>query len=545
MGIHYGHDSSVAIVKDGKYVANLSAERLTQVKKYSGVTRELSDYVLSQAGLTYEDVDYVVVTNYDCDDAIENHVFRIDMTIPDIMARANTHPKYRPMEEYPGILYEKKPVKTYLIDHHLAHAGSAYYLSNFENSIVMTVDACSSNDFSMNGSIAIGDGNKLTIEDFPGTMIAIGYNMFTALLELGPPVDKAGTTMGLASYGDIHPKVLKDIKKYVELSSAPGDAQDTFMGVWSDLTNSVVNFNKYAINDRRAYPTGRKIVADTKLGRDMAATIQYIFEQSILDSVKQRVLPYGYENLCLAGGSMLNCNANSLIKKQGWFKNIYHVPAQGDDGLALGSALYLAHHVLGEKRHKYTDRDVAYSGKKYKVSKLTNHKKIAKLIADGKIVAWFMGASEFGPRALGHRSLLADPRNFHNREILNFVVKGREWYRPFAPSVLEEEAPKWFSPGDPSPFMLYTQDVLQPEKVPAITHVDGSARIQTVNREMDEDYYKLIKEFFKITGVPMVLNTSLNGKGKPIVETEEQALELFKENDGIDILVLNGKIYEK
>ena len=156
-----------------------------------------------------------------------------------------------------------------------------------------------------------------------------------------------------------------------------------------------------------------------------------------------------------------------------------------------------------------------------------------------------MGASEFGPRALGHRSLLADPRDFNKREILNFIVKEREWYRPFAPSVLEEEAPNWFSPGDPSPFMLYTQQVLQPEKVPAITHVDGTARIQTVNKEMDADYYKLINEFYKLTGVPMVLNTSLNGKGQPIVETEEDAVALFTKNDGIDILVLNGKIYEK
>ena len=141
--------------------------------------------------------------------------------------------------------------------------------------------------------------------------------------------------------------------------------------------------------------------------------------------------------------------------------------------------------------------------------------------------------------------MLADPRDFNKREILNFIVKKREWFRPFAPSVLEEEAHKWFSPGDPSPFMLYTQKVLKPELVPGITHVDGTARIQTVSKDMDKDYYQVIKEFYKITGIPMIINTSFNSDGEPIVESEQDALDSFYKNDGIDVLVLNGKIYEK
>jgi carbamoyltransferase len=170
---------------------------------------------------------------------------------------------------------------------------------------------------------------------------------------------------------------------------------------------------------------------------------------------------------------------------------------------------------------------------------------LANEIANGKIVAWVSGESEYGPRALGHRSILADPRNFHNREILNFVVKNREWFRPFAPVVLEEEAHNWFEPGDPSKYMLFTQKVLQPEKIPAVTHVDGTARIQTINEEDNAPYYKLIKEFFKITGVPALINTSYNANGKPIVHKRQNAINNFHLNRAIDILVIDGKIITK
>jgi carbamoyltransferase len=282
-----------------------------------------------------------------------------------------------------------------------------------------------------------------------------------------------------------------------------------------------------------------------KIGRDLAATVQFLFEESMVYTIKTKIEPYGIKNLCLAGGSLLNCNANSRIKELGIFDNIFIYPAAGDDGLAAGHALYVAHNVLGEKRHKYSNRDIAYTGKDYKAKMFINHKKVAQHIADGKIVAWFIGASENGPRALGHRSLLADPRDFNKREVLNFIVKKREWFRPFAPSVLEEEAHKWFSPGDPSPFMLYTQKVLKPDLVPGITHVDGTARIQTVSKDMDKDYYQVIKEFYNITGIPMIINTSFNSDGEPIVESEQDALDSFYKNDGIDVLVLNGKIYEK
>lgn len=544
LGLHFGHDSCAAIIKDGKVVANISSERVKGIKKYDGIDEEVIDYVLDQARMSHKNIDMVVLNKYwPNEDSFE--VFRfvdLDSMGPEL---DEITPMKRTFVKTRGVFFGRE-LDAYLVDHHVAHAASSYYLSNFDNAVSLTIDACSRSEFSYNGAIAVGKGNSLDVVGLPQNNIGPAYNMITALLELGPPVHKAGTTMGLAAYGKVYPQVLNNIDKYVEITHTEINQDDAFSELWVELTGEAPRISPSRINDAKAYPNAYPIkMYQTKEGRDMAATIQYIFEQSVLKTVKDRVLPYGIKNLTMAGGSFLNCNTNSLIKSTGWFDNIYQVPAQGDDGLAVGAALYLAHHILDEPRKHHSDREVAYSGKDYRVSKFLNHAKVAKFIADGKIVAWANGASEYGPRALGNRSLLADPRNFHNREILNFVVKSREWFRPFAPSVLEEHAPEWFSPGDPSPFMLHTQEVLQPEKVPAITHIDGTARIQTLNKEMNPDYYKMISEFYKLTGVPMVLNTSLNGRGEPIAETKEQIFNLFNTNSGIDVLVYNGKIYEK
>jgi carbamoyltransferase len=219
-------------------------------------------------------------------------------------------------------------------------------------------------------------------------------------------------------------------------------------------------------------------------------------------------------------------------------------PACGDDGMAVGSALFVAHNILNERRNKYKDSEVCYLGTTHKDPQDLDYKYIAKKISEGKIVALINGKSEYGPRALGNRSILADPRNFHNREILNFVIKKREWFRPFAPSVLEEKCSEWFDFDKPSPFMLFTAKVKNPKEVPAISHVDNTARMQTVNEETNADFYRIIKEFYEITNIPMILNTSLNGFGEPILETEKDGQKFF-ENVPVDIAVFNGKIKER
>jgi carbamoyltransferase len=235
---------------------------------------------------------------------------------------------------------------------------------------------------------------------------------------------------------------------------------------------------------------------------------------------------------------------NTAIKRTELFDSIHHFPACGDDGNAVGSALYVAHHVFDEPRSKYEPQDIAYLGRKREYAE-PDYEEVASMIADGKIVAWFMGASEYGPRAQGNRSILADPRTYHNRERINFAVKNREWFRPLAPAVLEEHVSEWFDLDGPSPFMLYTSQVLQPEKIPAVTHVDGSARHQTVSETSNPPFYQLIKKFYNITGVPVIMNTSLNGNSQPILETEEQALEFFTINKNIDAIVINGTLYKR
>jgi carbamoyltransferase len=542
LGLHFGHDAGAAIVKDGVLVSSISSERITRVKKDRKLTKETVEYVLKESKLKASDIDAVALSNYEKDSDNVLEIFMNENKIDGfITTLVDTHKVLK------GRLFGNKMIPVYGLPHHFGHGPSAYYMSNFDEAIVLTVDASSPNTPEFNSLIAIGEGTSFNYQEDAGTMISQAYNVFTSSLGIGHPIFKAGSTMGLAAYGKPLKKVVENIESYVLDVHKRQDAFEHYLKVYEDLSGEASKVTKeIAATSFQTFNLEEKDkLMHKKIGRDIAATVQFLFEESMVHTIKTKIEPYGIKNLCLAGGSMLNCNANSKIKELGIFDNIFIYPAAGDDGLPAGNALYVAHNVLGEKRHKYSNRDVAYTGKDYKSKIFVNHKKVAQHIADGKIVAWFMGASENGPRALGHRSLLADPRDFNKREILNFVVKKREWFRPFAPSVLKEEAHNWFSPGDPSPFMLYTQKVLKPELVPAITHVDGTARIQTVSKDMDKDYYQVIKEFYNITGVPMILNTSFNSDGEPIVESEQDALDSFHKNDGIDVLVLNGKIYEK
>jgi len=325
----------------------------------------------------------------------------------------------------------------------------------------------------------------------PAEMVGVLYGEVTEKLGLGPALHKAGTTMGLASYG------------------TPFDFD------YQSYTDEI----KHKMN--------------------VAASVQDLFEKKVLNVLSE--LDDKTDNLCLSGGSFLNCNANSKVVMYSKFKNVHHFPACGDDGTSVGSALYVAHHILGESRHDYQQKDLCYTGREYQ-SQTPDYEYIAKQLADGKIIGFFQGRSEFGPRALGNRSILADPRNFHNRELINHVVKNREWFRPFAPVTLEECYQDWFDFPIPSPYMLYTAQVKQPEKIPAVTHVDGSARFQTVTEESNKHYYEIIKAFGNLTGVPVLLNTSLNGNGQPILETEEDAREFYK-NSNLDMMVVNGIIH--
>lgn len=537
LGLNLGHDGAACIVKDGKLTSAITTERLTKRKKQDGITEEVINYVLENSGLKIQDIDIIAATDYLYSPTVKNILeVSIDGKIHKYNDRIYLYDNDILTYDATILGYQTKLIS---IPHHMGHCAATYYTSSFDNAVCFSMDS-SGGAPENNSFVAIGNKNKLFAHDIPGIMVGMGYASFTEYTGIGDPLYKAGSLMGLASYGKPDKEIVDNINKYIEESYFPlmksgeiynSTGKDYFM-YYLDL------WRKLCKQEEILKPSSK----NNKKQMNIAASIQYLFENAILHTINN-INNNTVENLCLSGGSMLNCNANTVIKKNSKFKKIHHFPACGDDGNAIGAALYVAHHIFDEPRHKYEDKDLMYLGKKYEYVE-PDYEFIANEISNGKIVAWFMGASEFGPRALGGRSILADPRNFHNREILNFIIKGREWFRPFAPVVLEEECKNWFDFDDKSPFMLYTAQVLKPELVPAITHVDGSARMQTINEETNLPYYKLVKEFYKQTGIPMLINTSLNGKDSPIIETEDDALSFFEKTD-VDILVLNGKILDK
>lgn len=464
LGLNFGHDGSVCLVRDGKLEFAIATERITKVKKQSSFTEEVIDYFLDSTGISIDDIDCIATNDF------KQEVFGNQYLVEEFSIKG-------------------KSIKTYIIPHHLAHCSSAYYTSPYDEAYCFSMD-CSMGKPEANSLVAYGRGKNIKAMYCPAEMVGVLYGEVTEKLGLGPALHKAGTTMGLASYG------------------TPFD------------------FDYQSYTD------------DIKHKMNVAASVQDLFEKKVLNVLSE--IDDKTDNLCLSGGSFLNCNANSKVVMHSKFKNVHHFPACGDDGTSVGSALYVAHHILGEPRHDYQQKDLCYTGREYQ-SQTPDYEYIAKQLADGKIIGFFQGRSEFGPRALGNRSILADPRNFHNRELINHVVKNREWFRPFAPVTLEECYQDWFDFPIPSPYMLYTAQVKQPEKIPAVTHVDGSARFQTVTEESNKHYYEIIKAFGKLTGIPVLLNTSLNGNGQPILETEEDAREFYK-NSKLDMMVINGFI---
>lgn len=533
LGIHFGHDASFALVKDGKLVANISSERLTRSKKSITLHKQMLDYVLEQGGDVVENIEIITTTEYH-QSYIQGDWLKLYQ--PDGKPILTTGGQCFFGNDIHTQCYAEfcgRKVPVVILPHHLSHCSAAFYTSNFEKAICVSVDACTGLLYT-NSVTAYGNQQKLHAIECPSIMAANFYNVFTDKLGMGDPLYKAGSTMGWASYGRVFDKVIKNRDYYIGRmffgnKHNPMTSDESTQWMWEDLSK---------IKDK--VPEKDKYLPHYA---NVAATLQYLFEESILFAISQ-IKANGIQNLCLGGGSMLNCNINARIAKESQFKNISLFPACGDDGLAAGAALWVNHHLLNNPRVHYTNEDICYLGKNYGNNETPDFDYIAKRISDGKIVAWFDGRSELGPRALGHRSILADPRNGHNRDKLNFMIKNREWFRPYAPSVLAERSADWFDFDRESPFMLYTAQVKQPKEIPAVTHVDNSSRMQTVDETTNPNYYNLIKAFYNKTNVPLLLNTSLNGRDEPIVESPDDAMNFFNKT-AVDILVLSGKIIER
>lgn len=522
LGMNFSHDGSVALVKDGKLISAIGTERITRKKKDFGVTVESIQYVLETANLSFEQVDAIALADYLLKHS--NDILHLYDEDGNQIGKTNYRYYHNDVRKFRGIFMGKE-LPVFVLPHHLAHCASAYYTSTFDKALCFSLDS-SFGELPDNNMIAVGDGNKLNAVSYAPLISGIGYATFTELLGFTPAYSKAGTTMGLSSYGTR----LDTNRDFVsEMFFTPKEnAELEYRIYWSDIWTELSNKHPHELTFRES--------------ADLAATIQHILTGSVVHALSK--IKTDIDNLCLSGGSFLNCVTNTAVKRMNKFKSIHHFQACGDDGNSVGSALYVAHHIFDEPRYAYESQDLAYLGRKQEYIE-PNYTEVASMIAEGKIVAWFMGASEYGPRALGNRSILADPRTYHNREKINFAVKNREWFRPLAPAVLEEYAHEWFDFDGPSPFMLYTSQVLHPEKIPAVTHVDGSARHQTVTERQNLPFYRLIKAFQRITGVPVLMNTSLNGNAQPILETEEQAMDFFRINTSIDAIVINGRIYKR
>jgi carbamoyltransferase len=594
LGISRVHDSAAALIKDGEIVAFSEEERFTRVKHDGGFPAHAIRFCLERAGITLADVDHVAyywqrwregihaakvfakyfpgtldvfrnenadgggksagflqtaksgggkgVDDYHVGGAVMAHFKRSFSLADDVRAAARWSGPTK--------------FKTHLVDHHRAHAASAFFISPFESSAVLTMDGIGSDGTST--LLAMGEGKKLTDLrriKFPHSLGAM-YAIVTGYLGFYPTRDE-GKVMGLAPLGkDTYVEAFKDL---VHLSDDGGFELNLSWFNHHRSGKHVVS-KKFLDTFGPARPKTR-VTAENPIDQhymDIAYALQVTLEESGLHLARWLQKTTGSKNLCVAGGVALNSVMNGRIHLETPFEEFFAQPAAADDGASLGSALAVG---VGEYGLPRPTDGYTYTGPEYtedqmeqalkdagldyqRVDDIAAH--TAKKIADGLIVGWVQGRMECGPRALGNRSLVADPRDPESKTRMNEKVKHREAFRPFAPSCLAEKAGDWFVSGYPSPVMLLVFDVLAHQRavVPAITHVDGTARVQTVTSEENPMYYRMISEFEKLTGVPMVVNTSFNDNEEPIVCTPADAVACYLKTD-VDALALGPFWVEK
>jgi len=552
LGVTSMDDASATLIKDGRIIAAAAEERFTRIKHYSGFPENAIRYCLKETGITVNDVVHIAYSWVPWKGIFRN-TLEIIKELPKnkslFKSRATRGPGY--LKERLFILRlkdivkkrfnhnGKNPLRIHFIEHHLAHAASCYYLSPFKKAAILTMDGMGEKTTIM---IAKGDADKITKLKEVNYPHSIGhfYSTFTSFLGFKIHSDE-GKIMGLASYGN--KETYKE--KFSKLFSI--DDNGNFR-----LNTPVVSYQtaNQGIHSKKFLSMfGKPRIPETKLSTrhyDIAAGLQSAVEEIGVKLAKCAYKLTKSKNICLAGGVALNSAMNCRILEELPFENIYIQPAAGDDGTSLGAAVYISNKI-GEQPVRMEMKN-AYLGTHYSDQEIKKDldrlnldytlikdpsKEAAKLISKGKIVGWFQGRMEFGPRALGNRSILADPRDPTMKDKLNAKVKHRESFRPFAPSVLIEHYKDYFKVDVPVPHMLLITDVIESKKkiIPSVTHVDGTARLQTVDNKINQLYWGLINHFYQITGVPVILNTSFNTRGKPIVESPSDAIECLLSTD--------------
>jgi carbamoyltransferase len=565
LGIHrdpYHSTGAAVLCEDGARlrVVAVSQERVDRIKHSHAYPDEAIDYCLKTVGA--ESVT-------DCDMVVADYIFR-----PDWRTFQHYQP-YQPPGLYSALRFHLSrvrrlrkithripPNKVYFVNHHLAHAYAAFCGSGFEEAAILVVDGHGSvapgvrvsagmrpgNEMFETQSLFVGRKGKIELLEYSAkTGVGMMYEAFTKFLGFGELEE--GKTMGLAPYG-------------AGVNGRHVEFRAEFTGMETDYSSLVDIFAPRGswVKPAGLTPCTRRGDQTNPYYSRIAWEVQNETESAMLHLARHARVTTGQRNLCLSGGVALNSVANYKILQAGLFDNIWIQPASSDSGIPLGCVLYGYYRLAGGRspwsmEHAYLAREYSDEEIERAISEQAAHvrwslngtaRRTAELLAQGQIVGWLQGASEYGPRALGHRSILVDPRKAENRDILNARVKHREGFRPFAPAVLLERSEDYFDLSVPSPFMLLVPPVRNSRRkeIPAVVHVDGTGRVQTVTRGQNDAFFDLVHAFHEITGVPVVLNTSFNLSGEPIVETPQDALRSFLSTQ-MDALVVGKFLVTK
>jgi|TARA_B110000027_G_scaffold134013_1_gene164412 carbamoyltransferase len=589
------HDSAAALIVDGKVKSAIQEERFTRKKHDESFPENSIRYILKSNNTTISDIDHIVF--------YEKPLLKFERLLETYLDNSpfgiQSFSKSMPVWSQEKI-FQKQNIFSYLkkidrefndikkiqfVEHHISHAASAFYPSPFEDAIILTADGVGE---WATTTVAIGNKNNLEMQkeiNYPHSLGLI-YSAFTYYCGFKVN-DGEYKLMGLAPYGD--PKYFNLILD--KLMDIKEDGSFRMNQYYFDYSTGLRMINK---KFEKLFGMKSRDMNSTQIDQfymDIAASIQKVLEFSLLKICHSIRDEYNLKNLCMAGGVALNCVANGKILEKKIFDNIWIQPAAGDAGGAIGSALYVWHNLVNQKNDykeknqqvlvddmngsylgpEFTKEEIKKSldamGAKYKfLEEETLIDTVSKKLSESKAIGWFQGKMEFGPRALGNRSILADPRSENMQKNLNLKIKYRESFRPFAPAILSEEVNNWFELETDSPYMLLVSKIKENKKIklennqenlkgikkldikrsliPAITHVDYSARVQTVNKNDNPIFYKLIKKFQNITGVPILVNTSFNVRDEPIVNSIEDAYKCFLKTD-LDYLVCGNFFLEK
>ena len=554
LGINAYHGgASACLIRDGQLIAAAEEERFTRVKYWAGFPVHAIRFCLREAEIDVSDLDHIGISR----DPNANLIRKAKFAARRLPSPALIFDRIRNRQAVGNLErvfvseldVDVKEVRAQFhnVEHHRAHMASAFLVSPFENAAVLSVDGMGDFTSSMWGT---GSGNSIKVTGaihFPHSM-GVVYTAVSQWLGFVRYGDE-GKVMGLAPYGD--PLYVDKIRKILRVQSdGTFDVDQDFLRyeaeggtmTWSGGEPRIGRLYSPSFVSVFGEPRSPKSEI-TAYHMNMASSLQVVLEEVETALLSKLHKDLGQDALCMAGGVALNSSFNGKILPNTNFTDIYIQPAAGDGGTALGVCYYIYHVLLGKPRC-YEMRD-AYTGSQYGNDKIQETlqaanlqyqtyevpdlaRRSADLVSNGKVVGWFQGRMEWGPRALGHRSIVADPRRADMKDILNARIKHREPFRPFAPSILEEHTKEYFDQSYPDPFMLKVYTVLPDKRaeIPAVTHVDGTGRLQTVGRDVCPDYWELINAFGELTGVPVVLNTSLN-ENEPIVRSPDEAIRCF------------------